>query len=64
MAGAGLAGLGAIGLQRSSKAASAPKSVDVVVVGAGLSGLTAARELRQQGLSVHILEARNEPVAE
>ena len=58
MAGAGLAGLGAIGLQSSSRAASAPKSVDVVVVGAGLSGLTAARELRQQGLSVHILEAR------
>lgn len=58
MASAGLAGLGAIGLQTNSRAASAPKSVDVVVVGAGLSGLMAARELRQQGLSVHILEAR------
>ncbi|WP_458778742.1 flavin monoamine oxidase family protein [Arthrobacter sp. D3-16] len=32
---------------------------DVVVVGAGFAGLTAARELSRQGLSVHIVEARN-----
>ncbi|MFO0118669.1 MAG: FAD-dependent oxidoreductase, partial [Cyanobium sp.] len=32
--------------------------VDVVVVGAGLSGMVCARELRRQGLAVQVLEAR------
>ncbi|MBT2534643.1 NAD(P)/FAD-dependent oxidoreductase [Arthrobacter sp. ISL-69] len=32
---------------------------DVVVVGAGFAGLTVARELSRQGLSVHIVEARD-----
>ena len=32
---------------------------DVVVVGAGFAGLTAARELSRRGLSVHIVEARH-----
>jgi len=31
--------------------------VDVAVVGAGLAGLTAAREIKRHGLSVHVIEA-------
>ena len=36
-------------------------TVDVAVVGAGLSGLICARELRRQGKAVRILEARERP---
>ncbi|MBT7612539.1 MAG: FAD-dependent oxidoreductase, partial [Rhodospirillaceae bacterium] len=38
-----------------------PNSIDVVVIGAGLSGLTAARLLRASGRSVLVLEARDRP---
>jgi monoamine oxidase len=36
-----------------------PKRVDVVVVGAGISGLVAARHVRRAGHSVLVVEARN-----
>lgn len=35
------------------------KKVDVVIVGAGFAGLSAARELSRQGLGVSVLEARD-----
>lgn len=59
IAGAGLLGIGSIALQQpASLAASTPAEVDVVVVGAGLSGLVAARQLKRRGLRVQLLEAR------
>lgn len=36
-----------------------PKSVDVIVVGAGLAGLTSAYEIQRRGLSVVVLEAQD-----
>lgn len=40
-------------------AAAANAATDIVVIGAGLAGLAAARELRRAGREVRILEARN-----
>ena len=36
-------------------------SLDVIVVGAGIGGLTAALALQQQGLRVALCEQANEP---
>ena len=63
-AAAGAAGYALGGGERSgpapAEAAKRPsRSVDVVVVGAGIAGLVAARKLRQAGRSVVVVEARN-----
>lgn len=53
----GLVASGALVLPRTARA---ERSVDVVVIGAGLAGLTAARTLVQRGVdSVLVLEARD-----
>ncbi len=39
----------------------APETPDAIVVGAGLSGLSAARELTKAGLNVLVLEGRDRP---
>jgi monoamine oxidase len=63
MQGAGAGALAAAGLGRAAfgaeKGARSPGDYDAIVVGAGFAGATAARELRNYGLRVLVLEARN-----
>src|ERR1700744_6022792 len=53
------AGAAALALPGSAKAAAASSSADVIVVGAGFSGLAAARKIAKSGRSVLVLEARD-----
>ncbi len=52
-------GLGLSAASAATSSGSLPKSVDVVVVGGGISGLVAARKIAAKGKSVLVLEARN-----
>lgn len=53
------AGLGAVALRTAGAEAAEDAPSDVIVIGAGFAGATAARELTARGLSVRVLEARD-----
>lgn len=49
------------GLPRRAALAGTARSADVIVIGAGLAGLSSARKLKAQGASIVVLEARDRP---
>jgi monoamine oxidase len=58
-AGAAAGGLALGGLGTPALASAKRRRRDAIVIGAGIAGLSAARALEKQGLSVVVLEARN-----
>lgn len=57
--GAMAAGMTLMAAKASASTAVRPKAVDVIILGAGMSGLNAAWLLEQQGLKVLLLEGRD-----